>query len=268
MRFIQTKMLRLAALAMLALAPAGPGLAQDAGSKGQNLNGRPVITLSVIGSDCESCYHFTRMFYAEAFARLGYDCRVVTLPSERGLIEANAGRLDGDGSRIGDLNRNNDYPNLIRVEESLGRGRLALYGTDPAISIAGRGDLAGKGYRIGCVRGMKLIETHIAPFVVPGSLVFAENYRQACLMLAAGRVDLVAAIPATIDPLLKRPEFNSAAIRQVGLMESIDFFPYLHKRHAFLAPRLAAVIREMKADGSVARMLQQLGLPPSGHPDS
>jgi hypothetical protein len=37
------------------------------------------------------------------------------------------------------------------------------------------------------------------------------------------------------------------------LDESAPMFPYLHRKNAELAPRLAAVLRQMKAEGVIAR---------------
>jgi hypothetical protein len=39
--------------------------------------------------------------------------------------------------------------------------------------------------------------------------------------------------------------------------EPTAFYPYLHRRNATLAPRLAAVLTEMKNDGSIARLQAQ-----------
>ena len=34
----------------------------------------------------------------------------------------------------------------------------------------------------------------------------------------------------------------------VGTMENIRLFPFLHKKHNYLAPKLAAVLKQMKDD--------------------
>ena len=48
---------------------------------------------------------------------LGVELRLVKLPAERGLINANAGIEDGDLARITGLEK--QYPNLVRVPEKL-----------------------------------------------------------------------------------------------------------------------------------------------------
>jgi hypothetical protein len=41
------------------------------------------------------------------------------------------------------------------------------------------------------------------------------------------------------------------------LGEQIMLYPYLHKKHVALAPSLAAVLKQMKADGSFERYREE-----------
>lgn len=38
-------------------------------------------------------------------------------------------------------------------------------------------------------------------------------------------------------------------------LKDVDMYLYLHKRHVDLAPKLAAVLRDMKADGTYNKIL-------------
>ena len=60
---------------------------------------------------------FFDVIAGEAFRRAGLRLRLVKLPAERGLINANDGIEDGDLSRISGLEKN--YPNLVRVPEKM-----------------------------------------------------------------------------------------------------------------------------------------------------
>ena len=66
----------------------------------------------------ESMAQFSEIagIYAEAFKRLGYGFRLLSLPGERSLVDANSGYTDGEALRASYLDPN-VYPNLIRVSE-------------------------------------------------------------------------------------------------------------------------------------------------------
>ncbi len=51
--------------------------------------------------------------------------------------------------------------------------------------------------------------------------------------------------------LLQTPEFKDSKIRIAGVMESFPIYPYLHKKHASLAPKMAEIIKAMKAEGLI-----------------
>ena len=60
----------------------------------------------------------------------------------------------------------------------------------------------------------------------------------------------------TVAPCTLRlsPEFRDINItRRVADVGSFPVYPYLHKRHAELAPRLAAALRQMRAEGLFER---------------
>ncbi len=60
---------------------------------------------------------FYDLVLEEAFARAGYEIKIIQLPAERSLTNANDGITDGDYVRISGLE--STYPNLIRVPEKI-----------------------------------------------------------------------------------------------------------------------------------------------------
>ena len=68
----------------------------------------------------------------EAFRRVGVKLRLVKLPAERGLINANAGTEDGDLTRIAGLEAH--YPNLIRVPEKLIEWEFMAFSKNPTLA--------------------------------------------------------------------------------------------------------------------------------------
>jgi polar amino acid transport system substrate-binding protein len=72
-------------------------------------------------------------------------------------------------------------------------------------------------------------------------------------MLLTGRVDYYCEIDAAQSALYS-PEFKGASVRPLlTIGDRIVLYPYLYKKHAELAPRLAAVLKGMKAEGLLER---------------
>ena len=64
-------------------------------------------------------------------------------------------------------------------------------------------------------------------------------------------------LPDRIDRLLNSAEFKDRGVRAAGIMEEVFNYPYVHKQHADLAPKLAEVLRQMKAEGLFEQYMQQ-----------
>lgn len=176
----------------------------------------------------------------EAFRRVGVQLRLVELPPERGLINANAGLQDGDLTRIAGLET--QYPNLLRVPEKFIDWEFAAFGRGQVGNIS----LAEIRRRpVAHIRGWKIYERQLenAPFVT-----VAEDEEQLFRLLDSRRVEHV----------LFEHWLGLALIRNKGLanisprhpaIASREMFIYLHKRHASLVEPLAAALRALKREG-------------------
>jgi len=118
----------------------------------------------------------------EAFRRAGVQLRLVRLPAERGLINANAGTEDGDLTRIAGLDVL--YPNLIQVPEKLSDWEFVAFSKNPTLTA--KLDVL-RTQPIGHIRGWKIYENMLAgaPFVV-SSDDSAQLFRQ----LQMDRIDV------------------------------------------------------------------------------
>lgn len=188
----------------------------------------------------------------EACGRVGVGLRLVSLPSERSLLAANQGEVDGEGLRVAGLEEN--YPNLLRVPERFIGISFVAFATNPAISLA-EGWASLQPHRVAFINGWKMFEANATGARVVHKLDRPEQLFQ---MLAAGRIDL--ALYTRADGL--------ALVRQLGLpgiaplapaLRDVDMYLYLHHKHQGLVPRLAKALREMKADGSHQRILAAIG---------
>lgn len=185
----------------------------------------------------------------EALRRAGYGLRVVPLPVERALQNANAGIEDGDLGRAAGFEK--DYPNLIQVPQPLLELDFVAMSRRADVDVRGWPGLAR--YSVGYVTGSKLLERQLQGVAEQTSV---RDDAALFALLAADRVDVV---------LIYRWGGYVAA-RQAGLavrvhepaLLRVPVFIYLHRRHASLAPQLATALGEVRQDGTWQRLYDQI----------
>ena len=73
-------------------------------------------------------------------------------------------------------------------------------------------------------------------------------------MLRVGRSDMHCTGDLTLPSLQQLPELRGVDIsHRVLNIGAHALFPLVHKRHAELAPRMAAALKQMKAEGLIER---------------
>jgi polar amino acid transport system substrate-binding protein len=192
---------------------------------------------------------FTNVVAQEVFRRAGLELQIVTLPAERALRLADGGQLDGELGRIGGLEA--QYPNLVRVPEPITEVRFAAFARDAGIPA----DLPALRLRtVGLVRGWKYLEQAMAG---AEHVVTASDPEQLFRLLALGRVE-VALYESTMGTALAASLGLSGVRRLEPPLARREVFTYLNRKHAALAPALAAAIRSVKRDGFYARARREL----------
>jgi polar amino acid transport system substrate-binding protein len=191
---------------------------------------------------------FIDVVAGEAFRRIGFELRLVKLPAERGLINANAGIEDGDLLRIAGLEK--QYPNLVRVPEKLVDWEFMAFSKDPSIASNWA---AIRRRSVGLIKGWKIYEQHMAG---AERVTTADDPAQLFRLLDLDRIEVALYIRW----------MGLALIRQQGLrgvqpleppLATREMFIYLHKRHAALAPRLADALRALKREGFYQRVYRE-----------
>lgn len=180
-----------------------------------------------------------------ALARLGYTLTVVPLPVERALVNANAGIEDGDLMRVAGFEK--DYPNLVQVPEPLLHQEFAAFARRPDIEVRGWADLAR--YSVAHLTGMKVVERELegrrdVTTVRDIDLLFG--------LLASGRVEVIVHNRA-VTLLAAQRAGLSLRVLEPPLLR-VPMYVYLHRRHAELAPALAAAIAAVRRDGTWQRL--------------
>ncbi len=184
----------------------------------------------------------------EAFRRIGLQLTLTSLPSERSLVAANHGEVDGEGLRIAGLEAN--YPNLVRVPERFIGVSFVAFARNASIPVAG-GWPALKPYRVAFINGWKLFEAQVT---AAQSIHKVDKAEQLFQMLAHDRIDL--ALYTRADGLaMARSMGLSDVVALSPALKDVDMYLYLHKRHQALVPRLDKALQDMKSDGSWRRIM-------------
>ena len=197
--------------------------------------------------------------YEEAFRQLGLSTSYRTLPPARSVAELEAGTIDMDLARVYDFGL--AHPALVRVEEPLMQLTAAAYSRNPAIELRNWEGLRGKDYLVEYRLGQAVFKRRLEAVLPAARINAIADTRQGLLKAAAGRTDIYFDIDEVVTPLLATPAFRDAGLRRLAILETASTYAYLHKRHASLAPQLAAVLRAMKANGTMERLRASLNLP-------
>jgi len=183
----------------------------------------------------------------EMYRRIGYQVHESRLPARRSIRESEAGDSDGEVMRAAELEQR--FSELIRVPEPLlEHDIVAFTAGNPALLAHGWDDL--RGHSICARMGILLVEDKLS--VLPGVRVsLAEETEQVFHMLKAGRCDYA------VLPRAAWIEAQQAGI--TGLAEASPVlthfvaYHFVNKRRAMLVPSLAAVLRQLRAEGYIAR---------------
>ncbi|HWR75972.1 MAG TPA: transporter substrate-binding domain-containing protein [Thiobacillus sp.] len=184
----------------------------------------------------------------EAFRRAGVRLRLVRLPAERGLINANAGIEDGDMARIAGLEA--QYPNLVRVPEKLIDWEFTAFSKDAALPA--RWETL-RTRPVGHIRGWKIYEQQFAgaPHVVT-----AEDSAQLFRQLQFDRIEVALYARWQGLGLIRRQGLKGVYALEPPLATR-EMFIYLNRRHVALVPKVAEALRAIKAEGLYDRLYRE-----------
>jgi polar amino acid transport system substrate-binding protein len=189
---------------------------------------------------------FEDRIVSEACRRAGIPVRLVILPSERAMQNANQGFDDGNYVRIAGLERL--YPNLLMVPEPVSEFLFTAFTKNPALRIDGWDGL--KPHGVGIITGWKIVEANTTAVRF---LTSVKNEEALFSLLEHNRVEVVVMdLHSGLEIIRSKGYQNMRALSPA--LERRDMFIYLHKRHAELVPKLAEALRAMKRDGTIDRL--------------
>lgn len=191
------------------------------------------------------------LIYTEAFKRMGIPFQLENFSLARRAALVEEGAVDGESSRVHSYG--NSHPNLVRVEESLIDLGFSLYTADPALRLARIEDLRATEYKVEYRRGILICQNALTAAVAAERISDVLSQQQGLKKLIARRTDLYCDIDVYVLQELQSPEFKGATnVRKViSIGKAVPTYPFLNKRHADMAPRLAAVLKQMKTEGLI-----------------
>lgn len=191
----------------------------------------------------------------EAFRRAGLVFQLDRNPSARSLDLANEGSIDGEGLRVAGLEQ--QYPNLVQVPERYTSISFVAFARDASIKLD-HGWESLKPHRIAFINGWKMYEANAT---TAQSITKVDKPDQLFKMLEANRIDLALYTLADGSAIVKNLAIPGIAPLTPALRNA-DMFLYLNKKHQAHVPRIAQALKDMKADGTYAKILAQISSAP------
>lgn len=217
----------------------------------------------VIATDADGALdRYGRLAYTEAFRRMGIPLAFEMYPLARRSAIIAEGLIDGEGSRVAAYA--DAHPELIRVEESIVDVKFSLFGANPTLHAKRIEELPANAlveYR----RGILMCEKILKAAIPPARLSDIISTEQGLRKLLTGRSDVYCDIDPYVGDVLRGGTLQAPEnVRKLFEITSLPTYPYLARKHADLALRLAATLKEMKAEGLLDRYGREAGLNVTG----
>ncbi|NJL58300.1 MAG: amino acid ABC transporter substrate-binding protein [Desulfobacteraceae bacterium] len=188
----------------------------------------------------------------KAFSRLGIKAVIVPSNRKEALEKADKGLYDGDLLRVGDI-ITPKYPNLIAVPETLYTFEFVAFSKNFDIPIAGWESL--KPYRIGIPENAVILINSLSEQNVKALIKFISIFDM-FNSLVKGETDIV-----IHERLMGYEQIRQSDMSSIHVLEppvvSKPMFLYLHKKHQDLVPKVEAVFKDMKKDGTIPKLLAE-----------
>jgi len=185
----------------------------------------------------------------EAFRRNGLRLRLVTLPAERGLINANAGVDDGDLSRIAGIEKH--YPNLVRVPERIFDMHFVAFSRGTRLENLSWAKLDHT--TVSYIKGWKIFENNLPPGT---GITTTDTAEQLMNMLVLGRVQYVLYSRWMGLSLAHEMHLKDVVVNEPALARR-NMYVYLNKKYSRYVPGLARALRDIKQEGMYSRVCRE-----------
>ncbi len=188
--------------------------------------------------------------YREVFKQLGMDIKIVPLPTKRASALLNNGEFDGEVHRS--IHYSTDHPNLVRARLPHFAASFAAYGLHPQLRLErGWDSFNASQLKVDTMLGSVTATRELGQRLPAEHLSELTTIEQGLMKLVAGRTDVLVALDQTVDPVLELPKYAHSGITKLGVMEKVDGYLYLQKKHAALLPKVGQIIERMQKEGRI-----------------
>jgi len=195
-----------------------------------------------------------RSVYVEAFRRLDIPLQFAVYPTKRLSAMLEQGAVDGELARFQLYAQ--AHPQLVRVDESVIDGQVALFVANPMVRLHRLEDLPSAELRGEYRRGVVACESLLTPWQPADRLFDVTTTEEGLTNLLEGPANFFHCdTELATASALHSPKFKGVStIRKLlAIGDAQPLYPYLHGKNAELAPRLGATLKAMKAEGLIER---------------
>lgn len=209
--------------------------------------GRPFV-LAADADPSLISFQWARLINEEAFRRMGFAVKIVNIPLARRNALLLEDAIDGELSRTHAYA--DTHPELVRVEESVMDYTFSIFAVQPGLRARTLEDLRTGLLVVEYRRGILVCENALKKSIPPERLSTVASSEQGVRKLLAGRSDVFCDIDTFVDQVRRSGEVPEAdKLRKLFDIAAVPAYPYLFRKHAELAPRMAAILKQMKAEG-------------------
>lgn len=189
-----------------------------------------------------------RRLYEEALRRLGWRMTVVELPLPRIAQMLRQGEIDGDMTRAPVFGV--EHPELVKVDMPLLSAVFSVYSLKPG-RLSSVEDLRASDWTVAFHRGVVGCEKRLADSFPASLLTGVNKTAQGLGMLERQRVQAFCDVSNEIfnEPMAQAMIERGQLHKLFDVGAPVPLNAYLHARHAELAPKLAATLKQMKDEG-------------------
>lgn len=212
----------------------------------------------VIGIDSDMSTYLGKweyLIYAEAFRRLNIKFELPVFPLKRLEVLANTGIVDGEAARISEYGE--AHPDLIRVKEPLVYLNFSIYSANPKLNVKTLADIPHKNLTIEHLRNNMFCALTITKLFPHEKLIELTTSEQGIRKLLANRIDLYCDIDLRALSALHSLDLKASEIQRfykvLDIKSEVPLYPFLQKKHAALAVKLARTIKRMRAEGLIEK---------------
>lgn len=188
--------------------------------------------------------------YKESFKRLGGTV------SFRGCVPSKCGKYVTNGKADGEMARaliyHGIYPELVRTKENIFTINVSAFSTAPSIELDSWDDLIGDKYKVAYIGAYYLIDKNVRERINSKNIIYVNHWVEGLNKLSMKNADIYIGVERTILNELKGKE---TPIHNVGVLKTVSLYPYFNRKHKLLAEKLELILKEMKMDGTMNKLL-------------